>query len=149
MPLQLPPSGWASNFSHTCISLWQKVTFHEMIKNKDYKIGVCWFSAKHAALKSKNKGLLAQNQDNVFVWSDMSSFGKYIYHICKPKYHLQGIQTCKIVINFLINTNLNLMKFSKTICWFSAKHAALKSKNKGLLAQNQDNVFVWSDMSSC
>ena len=42
-------------------------------------------------------------------------FGKYIYHICIPKYHLQGIQTCIIVINLLINTNLNLMKFSKTM----------------------------------
>ena len=32
---------------------------------KDYKIGICCFSAKHAALRRKNKDWLVQNQDNV------------------------------------------------------------------------------------
>jgi hypothetical protein len=32
---------------------------------KDYKIGICYFSAKHAALRRKSKDWLAQNQDNV------------------------------------------------------------------------------------
>jgi hypothetical protein len=32
---------------------------------KDYKIGICCFSAKHAALWRKSKDGLAQNQDNV------------------------------------------------------------------------------------
>ena len=31
---------------------------------------------------------------------------------------------------------------------FSAKHAPLKSKNKDWLAQNQDNVSKWNDMST-
>ena len=39
---------------------------------KDCKIGICCFSAKHAALRSKSKDWLAQNQDNVSKWSDMS-----------------------------------------------------------------------------
>jgi hypothetical protein len=39
---------------------------------KDYKIGTCSFSAKHAALRRKNKDWLALNQDNVSEWSDMS-----------------------------------------------------------------------------
>jgi hypothetical protein len=38
-------------------------------QTKDYKIGIC-FSAKHAALRSKNTDWLARNQEN--VWSDMS-----------------------------------------------------------------------------
>jgi hypothetical protein len=37
---------------------------------KDYKIGMCCFSAKHAALRSKSKDWLAQNQNNVSEWSD-------------------------------------------------------------------------------
>jgi hypothetical protein len=41
-------------------------------KTKDYKIGICCFSAKHAALRSKCKDWLARKQDNVFEWSDMS-----------------------------------------------------------------------------
>ena len=34
-------------------------------QTKDYKIGICFFSAMHAALRSKSKYWLAQNQDNV------------------------------------------------------------------------------------
>ena len=43
-------------------------------QTKNYKIGICCFSAKHAALRStcKCKDWLARKQDNVFEWSDMS-----------------------------------------------------------------------------
>ena len=34
-------------------------------QTKDYKIGICFFSAKHTALRKKSKDWLAQNQDNV------------------------------------------------------------------------------------
>ena len=36
------------------------------------KIGICYFSAKHAALRSKSKDCMAQNQDNAYEWGDMS-----------------------------------------------------------------------------
>ena len=42
---------------------------------KDYAIGICCFSAKHAALRRKNKDWLARNQNNVSEWSDMSTRG--------------------------------------------------------------------------
>jgi hypothetical protein len=42
-------------------------------QTKDYKLGICCFSAKHAALRSKSKCWLAWNQDNVSEWSDMST----------------------------------------------------------------------------
>jgi len=32
---------------------------------KDYKIGICCFSAEHAVLRSKSKDCLAWNQNNV------------------------------------------------------------------------------------
>jgi hypothetical protein len=38
----------------------------------DYKIGICCFSAKQAALERKNTDWLARNQDNVSEWGDMS-----------------------------------------------------------------------------
>ena len=41
-------------------------------QTKDFKIGICCFSAKHAALRRKSKDWLARNQNNVFEWSDMS-----------------------------------------------------------------------------
>jgi hypothetical protein len=34
-------------------------------KGKDYKIGICCFSAKLASLRSKSKDWLARNQNNV------------------------------------------------------------------------------------
>jgi hypothetical protein len=42
-------------------------------QTKDYKIGICCFSAKHAALSSKRKDWLARNQNNVSEWSDIST----------------------------------------------------------------------------
>ena len=41
---------------------------------KDY-IGICCFSSKHAALRRKSKDWLAQFQNNVSEWSDMSTRG--------------------------------------------------------------------------
>jgi hypothetical protein len=36
-------------------------------QTKDYKIGICCFSAKHAALRRKSKDCLALNQANVSI----------------------------------------------------------------------------------
>ena len=44
-------------------------------QTKDYKIGICCFSAKHAALWIKSKDWLAQNQNKVSEWGDMSIRG--------------------------------------------------------------------------
>ena len=44
-------------------------------QNKDYTICICCFSAKHAALRRKNKDWLARNQNNVLKWIDMSTCG--------------------------------------------------------------------------
>jgi hypothetical protein len=47
--------------------------YHRSGQTKDYKIGNCWFSAKHAVLSGKNKEWLAWNK--VSEWSDMSTRG--------------------------------------------------------------------------
>jgi hypothetical protein len=47
-------------------------------QTKDYRINICCFSAEHAALMSKSKDWLGQNQNNVCEWSDMSTRGLYI-----------------------------------------------------------------------
>ena len=48
---------------------------------KDYKIGICCFSAKHAALRRKSKGWLARNEDNVTDWGDMSIYKNLIKRV--------------------------------------------------------------------
>ena len=42
-------------------------------QTKDYKIGMCCFSAKHAALRRESKYWLARYQNDVSKWSDMST----------------------------------------------------------------------------
>ena len=44
-------------------------------QTKDYKMGMCCFSAKHVAIRRKSKDWLARNQNNVSEWSDMSNSG--------------------------------------------------------------------------
>ena len=40
-------------------------------QTKDYNIGMCSFSAKHALLRRKIRDWLARNEDNVSEWGDM------------------------------------------------------------------------------
>ena len=44
-------------------------------KTKDYKFIICCLSAKHTAARSKSKDWVAQNQNNVSWWSNMSTCG--------------------------------------------------------------------------
>jgi hypothetical protein len=44
-------------------------------QTKDYTIGMCFFSTKHAALRRKGKDGLARNQNNVSEWGNMSTCG--------------------------------------------------------------------------
>ena len=42
-------------------------------KTKDYKIGICCFSAKHALLSSKSKDWLDRDRVNLSEWNCMST----------------------------------------------------------------------------
>ena len=44
-------------------------------QTKDYKIGICFFSTKHTALRRKSTDWLARNQNNVSEWGGMSFRG--------------------------------------------------------------------------
>jgi hypothetical protein len=61
-------------------------------QTKDYIIGICCLSAKHAALRRKSNHWLARNQTNVSEWSDMSTRGLLF----------QWASTIKIKLNVLV-----------------------------------------------
>ena len=61
-------------------------------QTKDDNIGICCFSAKHAAERRMSKDWLARNQNNVSEWSDMSSRGLLF----------QSASTIKIQLSVLI-----------------------------------------------
>ena len=44
-------------------------------QTKDYTFGICYFSAKHAALRRRREDWLGRNQNNVSEWGDMSICG--------------------------------------------------------------------------
>ena len=46
-------------------------------QTKDYNIGICCFSAKHAALRKRNKDWSVRIQNNVSEWSYMSTRGLF------------------------------------------------------------------------
>ena len=57
---------------------------------KDYKIGMCCFSAKHVALRSKSKDWLARNQNNMSEWSELlfQSASTIQIQLSGPHHHL-------------------------------------------------------------
>ena len=66
-----PSSGVLVSVHASCVvDRWFK---SQSGQSKDYKIGICCFSAKHIALRRKIKDWLAWNQNNVSEWSDMST----------------------------------------------------------------------------
>ena len=84
-------------------------------QTKDYKIGICCFSAKHAALRRKSKYWLVRNQDKVSEWSDMSISGLLF----------QWASTIKIQLRVLFKYKADLVIISSKIKLFSPKIAYL------------------------
>ena len=78
---------------------------------KDYMIGICCFSAKHAALRSKNKDWLTRNQDNVSEWADMSIRGLLFQWASTIKIQ-QSVLTIGLVQRDLIIVSLKINLFS-------------------------------------
>ena len=83
-PLVSPNSSysqtWHTNFKNKMISVLASSVVDRGFEPrsgqiKDYKIGMCCFSSKHAALRRKSKDWLARTQNNVSKGSDMSIRG--------------------------------------------------------------------------
>jgi hypothetical protein len=92
-------------------------------QTKDYKIGICCFSAKHATLRRKSKDWLARNQNNVSEWSDMSTGGLLF----------QWASTMKIQLGVLVKYKADLiiipLKINMFSPWYSWKIAELALNN--------------------
>ena len=91
---------------------------------KIYYLGICCFSAKHAALRRKSKNWLVRNQDNVSEWGARSILWQL----------LQWATTIKIQLNVLtlykgeiISSNCYLFSL-----WYGWKkmHGLALSKNQ-------------------
>ena len=67
------------NYKVQCTKPWSSAVDRwfepQSDQTKDYKIGICFFSVKHTALRRKSKDWLTRNQNNLSDWSDMSAQG--------------------------------------------------------------------------
>jgi hypothetical protein len=52
-------------------------------QTREYKIGICCFSAKNASLRWRSKDWLARNQNNVSEWSYISTRWLLLVHLAK------------------------------------------------------------------
>ena len=94
------------------------------LKTKNHKIGISCFSAKHAVLRSKIKDWLAQNQNNVSKWSNMSTCGLLFYLIGyykNPTMHISLYKGTSIVIS---------LKWSLFSPWYGSKNCSLGVKQQ-------------------
>jgi hypothetical protein len=91
-------------YDYKCGSSWDRVPSGQ---TKDYNIGICFFSAKNAALSRKSKDWLFQmNQNDVSEWSDMSIRWLWFQWASTIKIQLSMLILYKadIIISMEINT---------------------------------------------
>ena len=109
-------------------------------QTKEYKIGICCFSTKHAAFRRKSKDWLARNQDNVSKWGDMSTRGLLF----------QWASTIKIQLSMLVEYKADLviisLKINKFSPWYSWKIVELALNNNQSLTHS--NISSWRDILS-
>ena len=99
----------------------------------DYNIGVCCVSANHAALRSKNKNWLAQNQDNVSEWSDMSMCGRQLKLFQWTS--IINIQL-SLLVKYKADSIIVSLKINLFSLWYSWQIAELALNNNHSLKLN-------------
>ena len=104
-------------------------------QTKDYKIGICCFSAKHTALRRKNKDWLSRNQDNVSKWHDMSTRELLFLWASTIKIQLRCWSSTKLDL-IIISLNINLF-------WKIAELALNNNHSLTLMAAVVDFQCIW------
>ena len=93
-------------------------------QTKDYKIGIWCFSAKHAAIRRKNKDLVAGYQNNVSEWSDMSIHRLLFQWASTMKIKLSVLIAIEYKADFIIiSLKINLFSPWYTCSWKIAELA--------------------------
>jgi hypothetical protein len=78
----------------------------------------------------------------------------YILQNRLPKcFHFQfldriGVVMVSVLVSNAVDRGLRTKEYRSCIYRFSVEHSSLRSKSKDWLAQNQNNVSEWSDMST-
>ena len=108
-------------------------------QTKDYKIGICCFSAKQAASSRKSKNRLARNQDNVSAWGDMSIHDYCCFNeLALQKIYLSVLLQYKadfIIISLKINLFWPWYSWTRNVC--ITKYARLYKLSNGIMVRDR------------
>ena len=96
---------------------------------EDYKIGICCFSATHAALRC-NKDWLARNQDNVSEWRNMSTGKLLLRWPSTIKIQLRVTKTGWLGIKIMCRSGETCLPAN---CCFNDLHYKNPTKQVGLV----------------
>ena len=99
-------------------------------QTKDYKFGICCFSAKHATLRRKSKDWLARNQDNVSEWGEMSTRGLLFRWASTKKIQQNVLVYYKADLIIIISLKTNL--FSPWYSWVGVTQQSLTKRGTNL-----------------
>ena len=93
-------------------------------QTKDYTIGICCFSAKHALLRTKSKDWFARDQDNMSEWVNMSIDGLLFQWASTMKIQLS------VLVEYKATDLIILLKINFFSPWYSWTIAELAFNNK-------------------
>ena len=94
-------------------------------QTKDYKIDICCFSAEQTALRRKSKDWLAQNQDNVSEWGNMSTRTLLFHRVSTIKVQLSVLVLYKDIVNIIsLNVTCSRRDIAEN-CSFAIKHQSI------------------------
>jgi hypothetical protein len=118
-------------------------------------IGICCFSAKHAALRRKSKDWLARNQDNVSAGCCFGALKMYTENkVISAKVLCLTLQSTHchntFIAVFILSRNniprLNMSLRSDTLSWFRANQSLLFLLNAACLAEKQQISILSSSV---
>jgi hypothetical protein len=124
-------------------------------QTKEYKIGICCFSAKNSALRRKCKDWLARNQNNVAESSDISTQWLLLAHLAKDNvsfYHHLAPVVRRLSFVVCRPLNIHILIFSSETpqsneVELSRKHQAVLVSNwsilSNLLLSNGLAKWIW------
>ena len=109
-------------------------------QTKYYKIGICCFSAMHAALRRKSKDWLARYQDNVSEWDDMSISG-LLFHRYKTQLSMLVWYKADLII-ISLNITIGLAMILLRNCRVDVKQQSLKIEKYLLIFITNKYVYI-------
>jgi hypothetical protein len=113
---------------------------HRSGQTKNYKIGICCFSAKHAALRRMTKDWLARNQNNVYTWGEHANH--YGYFTGRRQSTKPNVNRWLSVVFFL---EKNLCKETIQVFYVCMHHSRVSS-NSSSYWNNVNNLFHYMHM---